>query len=208
MRGLVRSLLLIGCLLGHSNSYTISSSIKHSLWKRDAAGLKRHEGFLSSLTTTEESVVELRAGASSSDPEDCDSKLFKKLLAEFIGTFLLVQIGCGSVMSDIFGGAFSGLFPIAVVWAVAVTIAIATTSAVSGAHLNPSISIALALFRGFQWRHVIPYAMAQTMGAAAASGVNLLLFADKIKAFEQANGIVRGTAASVASARAFGEYIS
>lgn len=137
-----------------------------------------------------------------------NSKLIKELLAEFIGTFLVVQIGCGSVMSDIFGGAFSGLFPIAVVWAVAVTIAIATTAGISGAHLNPSITIALALFRGFQWRNVIPYVIAQTMGAAVASGVNLVLFADKIKAFEQANGIVRGTAASVTSARAFGEYIS
>jgi glycerol uptake facilitator protein len=170
--------------------------------------LKRHHGLLSSLTNTEQSAVTLRAGASSPNPEECSNRLLRKLLAEFIGTFLLVQIGCGSIMSDIFCGSFSGLFPIAVVWAVAATIAIATTSGISGAHLNPSISIALALFRGFQWRHVLPYAIAQTMGAAAASGVNFVLFADKIKAFEQANGIVRGTAASVTSARAFGEYIS
>ena len=206
---LPRLLLLLGCFLSLSDAYTTSSSIKSALWKQSNEGLNRQDcGSLLSLATTPKSVVALRAGASSPDPAIGTHKLMKELLAEFIGTFLLVQIGCGSVMSDMFAGAAFGLFPIAVVWAVAVTIAIATTANVSGAHLNPSITIAMALFREFQWRKVIPYAMAQTMGASAAAGVNLVLFAGQIKAFEQANGIVRGTAASVVSARVFGEYIS
>jgi glycerol uptake facilitator protein len=132
----------------------------------------------------------------------------KELLAEFIGTFIIVQLGTGSVMSDIFDGAFAGLFQIASVWIIAVTLAISATSGISGAHLNPSISVALAMFRDFEWKKVIPYSVAQTLGAVAASAVNFVLFAGKIAAFEQANGIVRGTAASVASARAFGEYIA
>lgn len=152
--------------------------------------------------------VGLRAGASSAEKVIGHDGLLKELLAEFIGTFLIVQIGCGSVMSDIFGGAFSGLFQVAAVWVIAVTIAISTTSSISGAHLNPSVSVSLALFRGFEWTKVVPYSIAQTLGAVAASAVNFVLFADKIKSFEHAHGIVRGSAASVASARAFGEYIS
>lgn len=154
------------------------------------------------------SAVGLRAGASSTEKVIQQDGLMKELLAEFIGTFLIVQIGCGSVMSDIFGGAFSGLFQVAAVWVVAVTIAISITSSISGAHLNPSVTVSLALFRGFKWTKVIPYSIAQTLGAAVASAVNFVLFADKIKAFEHAHGIVRGSTASVASARAFGEYIS
>jgi glycerol uptake facilitator-like aquaporin len=151
----------------------------------------------------------LRAGAKDEEASNADrNKLIRELVAEFIGTFILIQLGSGSVMSDIFDGAFSGLFQVAACWAIAVTIAISTTSSISGAHLNPSISFAFALLRGFQWSKVVPYALAQTMGAIAASSVNLILFSSKIAAFEKANGIVRGTAASVASARAFGEYFS
>ena len=201
-------LLLVGCLLSLSSAYTTLPSIKSSIWKRPTVGnVDRSVSFATKNANKRESVVALRAGASS--PEKATSnKLMKELLAEFIGTFIIVQLGCGSVMSDIFGGAFSGLFQIAAVWIIAVTLAISTTASISGAHLNPSISVALAMFRGFEWKKVIPYSVAQTLGAVAASAVNLVLFADKIKAFEHANGIVRGTAASVASARAFGEYFA
>jgi hypothetical protein len=201
-------LLLVGCLLSLSSAYTTLPSIKSSIWKRPTVGnVDRSVSFATKNANKRESVVALRAGASS--PEKATSnKLMKELLAEFIGTFIIVQLGCGSVMSDIFGGAFSGLFQIAAVWIIAVTLAISTTASISGAHLNPSISVALAMFRGFEWKKVIPYSVAQTLGAVAASAVNLVLFADKIKAFEHANGIVRGTTASVASARAFGEYFA
>jgi Major intrinsic protein len=207
MTARARSLLLIGCIISLSNAYTTPCSIKSPIWKHHTTGVPNHDD--SGSITTLPSAVGLRAGESSADQVIHHSDgLMKELLAEFIGTFLIVQIGCGSVMSDIFGGAFSGLFQVAAVWVVAVTIAISTTSSISGAHLNPSISVALALFRGFQWTKVIPYSIAQTLGAVAASAVNLVLFADKIKAFEHAHAIVRGSTASVASARAFGEYIS
>ena len=207
MTALTRSLLLIGCIvsISLSNAYTTPCSIKSSLWKHHTSGVPNHDESGSIMLPA---AVELRAGASSTEKVIQQDGLMKELLAEFIGTFLIVQIGCGSVMSDIFGGAFSGLFQVAAVWVVAVTIAISITSSISGAHLNPSVSVSLALFRGFKWTKVIPYSIAQTLGAAVASAVNFVLFADKIKAFEHAHGIVRGSTASVASARAFGEYIS
>jgi glycerol uptake facilitator protein len=133
----------------------------------------------------------------------------RELLAECFGTFLIVQLGTGVVMSEIFAGAVSGLFQIAAVWSIAVTLAIGCTANISGAHLNPAISIALALLRpskAFGWAKVGPYILAQTTGAILGSAVNLVMYASLITAFEAKHGIVRSSAGAIASARAFGEY--
>lgn len=131
------------------------------------------------------------------------------MTAEFIGTFLIVMLGTGSVMSAIYTDSLVGLFQIASVWIIAVTVAISTTASISGAHLNPAVSLAFALIRpskDFGWKKVLPYSAAQLLGAMAASSVNLLLYAGSIAAYEGANGIVRGATSGLASAKAFGEY--
>ena len=74
--------------------------------------------------------------------------------------------------------------------------------------MNPSITIALALLRGFSWLKVPTYIIAQVLGAVSAAGLNYILFADSITAFETSNNIVRGTLGSIQSASAFGEYWS
>jgi glycerol uptake facilitator protein len=133
----------------------------------------------------------------------------RELLAECFGTFIIVQLGTGVVMSDIFAGAMVGLFQIAAVWIIAVTLAICCTASISGAHLNPAISITFALLRrskSFGWSKVIPYILAQTTGAILASCVNLMLYASLISQFEAKHNIVRSSAGAIASARAFGEY--
>jgi glycerol uptake facilitator-like aquaporin len=125
-----------------------------------------------------------------------------------IGTFLIVQIGTGSVMSAIFTDSLT-LFQIAATWIIAVTIAIATTASISGAHLNPAISIAFALFRpspAFGWSKVFPYCISQLAGAVLGSVVNLLLYGKTIAAYETSNNIIRASASGIASAKAFGEY--
>ena len=132
--------------------------------------------------------------------------LLREMIAEFIGTFLIVQIGCGTVCSALFNSAQTGLWQIAVVWSIAVTLAISTTASISGAHLNPAITLALALLRGFSWVKVLPFILAQLAGAVFAALVNLVLFSESIAKFEAAKGIVRGTLESIDSARAFGEY--
>lgn len=136
-------------------------------------------------------------------------KFMRQLLAEFIGTGMIVAFGTGAVMSAVFTDALQGLFQIAAVWIIAVTLAIATTGPISGAHLNPSISIAFALLRpspAFNWEHVLPYIVAQTAGAVFFSWTNFIMYASSIRKFEQENGIVRGAEGSIASAKAFGEY--
>jgi glycerol uptake facilitator protein len=133
----------------------------------------------------------------------------RELLAECFGTFIIVQLGTGVGMSAIFAGAVVGLFQIAAVWIIAVTIAICCTASISGAHLNPAISITFALLRSsksFGWAKVIPYILAQTTGAILGSCVNLIMYASLITEFEATNGIVRSSAGAIASARAFGEY--
>jgi len=149
-----------------------------------------------------------KSDAINGEAEKKPPTLIKEMIAEFIGTFLIVQIGCGTVCSAIFKSAQTGLWQIAAVWSIAVTLAISTTAAISGAHLNPAITVALALLRGFAWGKVLPFFVAQLGGAVAAAGVNMVLFHEAITSFEATNNIVRGTAESIQSASAFGEYWS
>lgn len=151
----------------------------------------------------------LRSGEGETKKKFWNKQLARELFAEMIGTGIIVQIGTGAVMSAIFCDALVGLFQIASVWIIAVTLAIATTGSISGAHLNPAISISFALLRPsstFGWAKVIPFCIAQLAGAILGSWLNLFLYASKIREFEAANSIVRGAANSIASAKAFGEY--
>jgi hypothetical protein len=75
------------------------------------------------------------------------SSLRREMLAELIGTFLIVQLGTGSVMSAVYTDSLVGLFQIASVWMVAVTVAICTTASISGAHLNPAISVCFRIVK-------------------------------------------------------------
>ena len=74
--------------------------------------------------------------------------------------------------------------------------------------MNPSISLSFALVRrsDFAFRKLIPYWIAQLLGAFAAGGINLFLFHYAINSYEKANDIVRGTPESIKSAAAFGDY--
>ncbi|HTX54554.1 MAG TPA: MIP/aquaporin family protein [Candidatus Baltobacteraceae bacterium] len=125
---------------------------------------------------------------------------------EFFGTFLLVFFGCGSVCAAVTTGAQVGVFQVAIVWGLGIATAIYLTGALSGAHLNPAVTVSLAVWSGFPKGRVLPYAMAQLCGAFVASAVLYFVFGGALREFERANGIVRGQAGSEASAMVFGEY--
>ena len=132
--------------------------------------------------------------------------LLPALAAEYLGTFILVFFGVGAVNAAVATGAQQGLWQVAVVWAVGVSLGIYTAAALSGAHLNPAVTIAAAVYEGFSWWRVVPYAIAQTAGAASASLVLYGLFSEAIVEFERRHGLLRGGPGSELSAMMFGEY--
>ncbi len=91
-----------------------------------------------------------------------------ELLAEFFGTFILILFGAG-VVAQVAGGGIGNHDSIAWAWGLGVTLGIYVAGKISGAHLNPAVTIALAAFQGFSWRKVLPYSVAQTAGAFAAA---------------------------------------
>jgi glycerol uptake facilitator protein len=133
----------------------------------------------------------------------------RQLLAECIGTFIIVQIGTGAVMAAVYTKSLIGLWQVAVFWIISVTLGIACTASISGAHLNPAISITFALLRPskeFGWSKVPAYIAAQVAGGALGSWVNLMMYASHIHVFEAANGIIRSSSNAIPSAMCFGEY--
>ncbi len=127
---------------------------------------------------------------------------------EVAGTFLLVLFGTGAVASAVLTGAQTGLWQVAAVWGFGVTLAIYVSAGVSGAHLNPAVSLSMALFRRdeFPLRRLAPYWAAQLTGAVLAGAVVLAVFGPFIERFEADRGIDRGEPGSQASAMVFGEY--
>jgi len=112
--------------------------------------------------------------------------LFGELIGEVFGTFILILLGDGVV-------ANVGLAPrlaaggynwntITIGWAMAVIIAVYVSGGVSGAHLNPAVTLAMAAKRGFAWAKVVPYWIAQMVGAFLGALGVYLVYLDGLKA--------------------------
>jgi glycerol uptake facilitator protein len=127
-------------------------------------------------------------------------------VAEFIGTLILVFFGVGAVTTSVSTGAQQGLWQVAIVWGLAIALAIYTVGAISGAHLNPAITIAMAIWRKFPANKIIPYIIFQIAGAFVGSLILYALFNGAIAHFEAVNHVVRGGLGSEKSAMMFGEY--
>ncbi|MFI5831266.1 MIP/aquaporin family protein [Streptomyces sp. NPDC051578] len=104
------------------------------------------------------------------------SGLIAELSAEFLGTMVLILFGVGVVAQVVAGGGLTdppgGLGnhdSIAWAWGLGVTLGVYVAARLSGAHLNPAVTVALAAFKGFPWSKVAPYALAQTAGAFVAA---------------------------------------
>jgi len=128
------------------------------------------------------------------------------VIGEFLGTFLLVFFGCGSIAAAVLLGAQVGVFQVAIVWGLGISTAIYLTGALSGAHLNPAVTLAMAVWSDFPKARVLPYVGVQLIGAIVASAVLFGIFGDSLRVYESENGIRRGEAGSEATAMIFGEY--
>ena len=124
--------------------------------------------------------------------------LMAELIAEYLGTFVLILFGTGVVAmvmlfptrnpGEIVHGGFTN---ITLGWGLGVTMGIYIAGKVSGAHLNPAVTLALAIFRGFSWSKVVPYSIAQTAGAFSAAA---LVFWNYLPAFRQVDPQLEKTA--------------
>jgi glycerol uptake facilitator protein len=107
--------------------------------------------------------------------------LVGELVAEFAGTMILILFGVGVVAQVVTGdGALGDHDSIAWAWGLGVTFGVYTAARISGAHLNPAVTVALAAFAGFSWRKVLPFALAQTAGAFVAALIVRWTYADAI----------------------------
>jgi aquaporin Z len=111
------------------------------------------------------------------NPDVAQTKyMLKRLIGEFLGTFGLVFCGTGAiVINQESNGAITHL-GIAIVFGLIVMSMILSFGHISGAHINPAVSIALCVSKRFSWRHLAPYILAQLAGALLASSVLHYLF--------------------------------
>jgi glycerol uptake facilitator protein len=124
--------------------------------------------------------------------------LLAELTAEFLGTLVLIMMGTGVVAmvvlfptqtpGEVIHGGFTN---ITLGWGLGVTMGIYVAGRVSGAHLNPAVTLALAIFRGFPWKKVLPYSIAQVAGAFVAAA---LVYRNYLPAFHQVDPQLERTA--------------
>jgi len=124
--------------------------------------------------------------------------LWAELTAEFLGTFVLILLGAGVVAmvvlfptttpGEVIHGGYTN---ITLGWGLGVTMGIYVAGKISGAHLNPAVTLALAIFRGFPWKKVLPYSIAQVAGAFVAAA---LVYRNYLPAFHQVDPNLEKTA--------------
>jgi len=135
---------------------------------------------------------------------DSQTSLARELRAEFLGTFVLIMFGVGVVAQVVLSGGANGSYlSINLCWGLAVAMGVYVAAGVSGAHINPAVTVALAAHRGFSWRKVLPYIAAQVAGAFLASLVVFLVYREAFDAFD---GGVRQVAGPTGTAGIFATY--
>lgn len=132
--------------------------------------------------------------------------LLGQCIAEFIGAGLLIFFGVGCVAALVLTGAEFGQWEVSIIWGIGVAIAIYCTAGVSGAHLNPAVTIALASFHGFDKAKIIPYITAQVLGAFCSAALVYALYSNLFADYEIANGFLRSSEAALSTAGIFSTY--
>lgn len=134
--------------------------------------------------------------------------LRREMVAEAVGMYILCFFGPGSVAAAVLVGGLAGGWQVASVWGFAIALAIYAVGGISGCHINPAVSVAMAVYRpeSFPARKIGPYVAAQLLGGVLAALTLLVLFGPTCAAFEARHGIVRGEPGSQLSAMWFGEY--
>ncbi len=126
------------------------------------------------------------------------------MAAEFLGTFVLIAFGVGVVAQGVLSANANGSYlAINLAWGIAVMLGVFVAGGVSGAHLNPAVTVALAVHRGLPWGKVAPYVAAQTLGAFAGAALVFLTYREAFTAFDTG---VRQIAGAQGTAGIFATY--
>ena len=128
----------------------------------------------------------------------------REILAEFLGTFILIVFGTAVVAQVVLSGQTNGSYlSINLGWGLAVVMGVYVAGGVSGAHLNPAVTLTLAVRRGFPWAKVLPYSLAQLLGAFTGALVTFITYREALNHFD---GGVRQVVGPQATAGIFATY--
>ncbi len=115
-----------------------------------------------------------------------ENRTMKEFIGEVFGTFILILLGDGVVanvgLAPRLAGTAYNWNTITIGWAFAVIIAAYVSGGISGAHLNPAVTLGLAARRGFPWKKVGPYIVAQMIGAFLGAAAVYLIYRDGLVA--------------------------
>ncbi|MCP1628567.1 MIP family channel proteins [Citrobacter amalonaticus] len=135
-----------------------------------------------------------------------NDSLKAQCIAEFLGTGLFLFFGIGCLSALKVAGASLGLWEICIIWGLGISLAVYLTAGISGAHLNPAITVALWMFACFPGRKVLPYIIAQVAGAFGGAVLAYLLYGNLFIEYETAHNMVRGSVDSLYLASIFSTY--
>jgi MIP family channel proteins len=116
--------------------------------------------------------------AESNEPSQASTSALRSFLAELVGTFALVFAGCGAIVIDSVSHGQITHVGVAITFGVVIAAMIYATGHISGAHLNPSVTLAFAMTRHFPFRRVPIYWGAQLLGATVAALLLRTMFGD------------------------------
>jgi len=121
-------------------------------------------------------------------------RLVGEMISEAMAVFIIIGLGdSAAAMFTLYDPSpyKQAYWGVCIAWGLAVTIAIYVTGAVSGTHANPAVTLALAVFRGFSWKKVIPYCAAQVAGGFLVAAIVYVMFGPVIDHFNAVNHLTR-----------------
>ncbi|AOX19312.1 MIP/aquaporin family protein [Kozakia baliensis] len=117
-----------------------------------------------------------------------------ELISEFFAVAIIILFGDGvAAMYTLYDPSpyKTAYWGVCIVWGLGVTVAIYATGAISGTHANPAVTLALALFRGFSWKKVLPYMGAQILGGLAGAALVYSLYVPVINHYNEVHHLTR-----------------
>jgi MIP family channel proteins len=130
--------------------------------------------------------------------------VIREMLAEFLGTFVLLLFGAANVAQVVLSHEKNGVYlSINIAWGIAVMMGILVAGGVTGAHLNPAVTISNAVHRAFPWGKVVPYCLSQIAGAFCGAATAFFIYHEAFTAFDKG---VRQVSGELGTAGIFATY--